>query len=251
MAAGGSLPTWSVSAWGPARPSKGRRRAAQRAMVCTRRRRGARPGCSTARAHATATHAPLHVGVTYARLPPSKVLRRSPARRAVMRIALVGAAAGVAARVVAACVIWDPPTDDPAPIHYHPLIETASVVRPTRSNVLNEPPSTFTVLLEIVDPTPSFLLRGLRLRSARLAQFAGSSRDRPRGEPHLRRARERPDGGIAVHFTIDPTLVDPSVCHVIQFNVALGLSQTSLHTPTRTAPTRSRAVRLRGRTADA
>ncbi len=45
-------------------------------------------------------------------------------------------------------------------------------------------------------------------------------------------ANDPPDGGIiAVHFTIDPTLVDPSVCHVIQFIVALGLSQTSLHTP--------------------
>jgi hypothetical protein len=172
----------------------------------------------------------LHVGVTCARLPPAKVSRRSLSRHVVTRIALAGAAAAIVARVVAACVIWDPPTDDPAPIHYHPLIETASVVPPS-SVVLNELPATFTVPLEIVDPTASFVYEVFvdfdPLNTFRAVPVLPTQNIDPTMDP--------PDGGIiAVQFSLaslDRTHFDPTTCHVIQFVVALGLSKTSFHTP--------------------
>ncbi len=99
---------------------------------------------------------------------------------------------------------------------------------------MNELPSTFTVPLEIVDPTSSFLYEVfLDFDPLGSLNSLGRSRFVPVVNPiFVEPANDPPDGGIiAVHFTIDPTLVDPSVCHVIQFIVALGLSQTSLHTP--------------------
>jgi hypothetical protein len=157
------------------------------------------------------------------------------ARSTVTRVALVAAVAAMAARLVAACVIWDPPTDDPPPIHYHPIIESALAV-PSNALVLTALPDTFTVPLEIVDPTASFVYE-VFIDFDPLSTF----RSVPVIPPlSIDPTRDPPDGGIIdVQFsivTLDSTYFDPTVCHVIQFVVALGLSTTafsttSFHTP--------------------
>jgi len=158
------------------------------------------------------------------------VIRRWTARRVVTRAALFAGAAAAVLRGIAACVLWDPPTDDPAPIHYHPLIDTAAVV-PSSSLVLTALPETFTVPLEIIDPTATFTyeifidfdpLNQMRSVPALPTQDIDPSMDPP-------------DGGIiAVEFSLadlPKSVFDPTVCHVIEFVVALHLSSMSFHTP--------------------
>jgi hypothetical protein len=148
-----------------------------------------------------------------------------------MRAALVGLAAAVVARVVAACVIWDPPADEPPPIHYHPLIQADAVVPPS-TVVLTELPGAFTVPLEIVDPTASFVYEVF-------IDFDSFDplRQTPVILPNQRidPTTNVPDGGIIdVQFSLvdlQTSVFDPSACHVIQFVVALAFSQQSDHTP--------------------
>jgi hypothetical protein len=142
---------------------------------------------------------------------------------------LLGAAAAVVARLVAACVIWDPPADDPPPIHYHPLIEE-DALEPPNGVVLTQLPGAFSVPLEIVDPTASFVYEVF-------IDFDPLStlRNVPVVLPNQRIDPSQADGGIIdVQFSLVDlplSVFDPSVCHVIQFVVALAFSQQADHTP--------------------
>ena len=139
--------------------------------------------------------------------------------------AIVAACAATLAlgSAIAACIIADPPPDLPKAPRHHPNILHGAVVPPS-TKVIATFPSKFIVPVEVIDPNTPFVFNVFvdydPLGSRESFVLGGSLTPDP----------STMDGGVSlVDFSIDAP--DPSSCHVIEFIVALGFNDKSLHTP--------------------
>jgi hypothetical protein len=145
-------------------------------------------------------------------------------------VAVAAATAGAVAVAcfAAACVLADPPPDLPPETQLHPIVVKSSVFPPT-TQVLVELPSTgFDVPVQIFDTDTAFEYE-VFVDFDPLAAVAQA--------PVIAVTESPPfavDGGAdIVDFDLTPyfAALDPSVCHEIEFVVALAFDPTSPHTP--------------------
>ena len=142
--------------------------------------------------------------------------------------AVVAAAAVAAASVGAACVLADPPPDLPAESQLHPIVVKSAVFPPTTQVLVGLPPSGFVVPVQLFDPDTPF----------EYEVFVDFDPSAVAPQSPVIAVTEAPpfplDGGVdLVDFDLTPYFagLDPSVCHEIDFVVALGFAPTSPHTP--------------------
>jgi hypothetical protein len=149
--------------------------------------------------------------------------RSSRLRGRVVVIATVAAACAAVA-----CVLADPPPDLPAESQLHPVVVQSAVFPPTTQVLVELPPSGFVVPVQLFDPDTPFEYEVF-------VDFDPSAT--PPQSPVIAVTVAPPfplDGGVdLVDFDLTPYFagLDPSVCHEIDFVVALGFTATSPHTP--------------------
>jgi hypothetical protein len=151
---------------------------------------------------------------------------RSSPFRAPVAVAVAAFGATTITCVFAACVLADPPPDLPGETQLHPVVVKSAVFPPTAQVLVELPPSGFDVPVQIFDTDTAFEWQVFVDYDPLVATA-----------PVIATKASPPfalDGGLdVVDFDLVPyfAALDPTVCHRIDFVVALAFEPSSLHTP--------------------